>query len=1246
MKRKHTSVADCELRFVLITLDNHVTDSVQRAATKIRREAPGVHVAMHATASWGSDPSALERCLDDIAHGDIIVVTMLFMEDQIKALLPALQARREHCDAMICAMSAAEVMKLTRMGRFSMDGEAKGPVALLKRLRGKNGKAKSSAGAQQMTVLRQLPKILRFIPGTAQDVRVYFLTLQYWLASSDENLRRMICELIDHYAAGEREALRGQLSTGAPLEYPETGLYDPARKEPIFERVSDLPRPRKNEVGTVGVLIMRSYALAGNSAHYDRLIATLRERGLRVITAFASGLDARPAVEKYFIDKHGKPVIDALLSLTGFSLVGGPAYNDTAAAEEMLRELDVPYIAAHALEFQSIEQWENSTNGLMPVEATMMVAIPELDGATQPTVYGGRSDKAPTARGEGEHAMRAHPERVDILAARIEKLVALRHRPREQRRLAIVLFNFPPHSGNTGTAANLAVFQSLYNTLSRLRGEGYDVDVPDDVEALRSAIVEGNAAQYGALANVHTKVPADEHVAREPHLAEIEAQWGPVPGKQLTDGRSLFVMGAQFGSVFVGVQPGFGYEGDPMRLLFERGFTPTHAFTAFYRWIREDFGADALLHFGTHGALEFMPGKQVGMGEACWPQRLIGDTPHYYLYAANNPSEGLIAKRRAGATLISYLTPPITRADLYKGLQELKESIERWRAQQDEDETTRDELATLIQEQGVALELCAAEPAWNHASVGPVEDLRRDLIELEETLIPYGLHVVGEAPEAVEQADMLAAIAEASHGLTLTQEQALTLLDADADEKALCTALETDCPDPQALPEVIAHLRDTASKLAHNAELDALVHALDGRFVAPAPGGDLLRTTEVLPTGRNLHGFDPYRLPSKFAMQDGQRQTAALLARHEAVGNALPETVALVLWGSDNMKNEGGPIAQALALLGAEPRVDSYGRVCGAQLQSLEQLGRPRVDVVITLSGIFRDLLPMQTRMLAEAALLAASADEPADMNFVRKHALAYQAEHGCDLETAALRVFSNAEGAYGSNVNLLVDNSRWEDDGELADTYQSRKCFAYGADGKAASQAELLGSMLADVQLAYQNLDSIEVGITSLDQYFDTLGGIHRAVKRARGEDVPVYISDQTTGSGKVRTLEEQVALETRTRVLNPKWYESVLEHGFEGVRQIESHVTNTMGWSATTGQVAPWVYEQMSETFILDESMRQRLASLNPHSAVKVVHRLLEAHERQYWEPDEESLEALHRASEDLEDWLEGINGEEVAA
>ena len=346
MKRKHTSAADIRLRFVLLTLDNHVTDSVQRATRSLQREAPGVEVAVHAAAEWGGSPESLERCRDDIAGADIILVTMMFMEEHIKPILPSLQARRDHCDAMVCCMCGPEVMKLTRMGRFSMDGEAKGPLALLKRLRGKSRSSKGSAGAQQMTVLRQLPKILRFIPGTAQDLRAYFLTLQYWLASSDDNMQRMISHLIDRYAAGAREGLRGSLSTAAPVEYPENGLYDPDRKKRIFERLSELPGKRGTS-GTVGVLIMRSYVLAGNNEHYDALIRALRARGLRVITAFASGLDARPAVDKYFI-RDGVPQIDALLSLTGFSLVGGPAYNDARAAEQMLRELDVPYIAAHA----------------------------------------------------------------------------------------------------------------------------------------------------------------------------------------------------------------------------------------------------------------------------------------------------------------------------------------------------------------------------------------------------------------------------------------------------------------------------------------------------------------------------------------------------------------------------------------------------------------------------------------------------------------------------------------------------------------------------------------------------------------------------------------------------------------------------------------------------------------------------------------------------------------------------------
>ena len=326
--------------------------------------------------------------------------------------------------------------------------------------------------------------------------------------------------------------------------------------------------------------------------------------------------------------------------------------------------------------------------------------------------------------------------------------------------------------------------------------------------------------------------------------------------------------------------------------------------------------------------------------------------------------------------------------------------------------------------------------------------------------------------------------------------------------------------------------------------------------------------------------------------------------------------------------------------MGAQPRFDSYGRLAGAMLIPLETLGRPRIDAVMTLSGIFRDLLPLQIKLLAEAAFLAASADEPEDRNFVRKHALAYQRERGCDLETAALRVFGNADGTYGSNVNLLVDSGRWDDEDELAETYTRRKGFAYGRGGRPVQQAALLTSVLADVQLTFQNLDSIELGVTTVDTYFDTLGGISRAVQRAKGGTAaPVYIGDATRGAGTVRTLSEQVSLETRTRMLNPKWYEGMLEHGYEGVRQIEVHITNTMGWSATTGQVQPWVYKQLTETFVLDAAMRERLATLNPAASLKVANRLIEAFERSYWQPDAETLEALRRAGEELEDRLEGV-------
>ncbi|MBE1289920.1 MAG: magnesium chelatase subunit H [Rhodobacteraceae bacterium] len=1171
-------------RVVIVTLDSHAAGPAARVSERLSGEFPGLSVSVHASAEWAENPAALEEARLAVRHGDIIVANLLFIEEHITAILPDLQARRDACDAMIGVISAKEVVSLTRMGELDMLKPASGAMKLLKKLRG-SSKPNANSGHKQMTMLRRLPKILRFIPGKAQDLRAWFLTMQYWLGGSDDNVEQMIRFLVGRYSS--QSDLHGA-EAEAPIDYPELGLYHPdLPHNGITTDLADLPQP-ENPIATVGLLMMRSYILASDTAHYDGVIRQMQAAGLAVVPAFAGGLDGRPAISEYFTNDR----VDAMVSLTGFSLIGGPAYNDSAAAVEVLRDLDLPYIAAHPIEFQTLGQWAASGGGLGPVETTMLVALPEIDGATNPTVFGGRHG-ADGCQGCShmcqasacQKAMAPCHERIASLVEKTARLAVLRRKANRDKRISVVLFGFPPNAGAVGTAAYLSVFESLYNTLSTLKSEGYQVDLPASVDDLRAAVLKGNAAQYGQEANVADIVDADTILRNTPPLAAIEAAWGPAPGKVQSNGRGVFILGAHFGNVFVGVQPTFGYEGDPMRLLFETGFAPTHAFAQFYLWLRNTFKTDAILHFGMHGALEFMPGKQAGLGARDWPDRLIGEVPNIYLYASNNPSEATLAKRRSNAVTVTHLTPPLAASGLYKGLSELKDSLSRYRSLAP-DAHERADLAALIAMQAEAVDLDGSDP----------DHLWLTLLETETALIPDGLHVMGRPMGGAERAEHLRVMAET---------------------------------DPETLTRVDQLLQE-------DHELPALMRALSARYIAPVAGGDLIRSPDVLPTGRNIHAFDPFRMPTAFAMQDGAKQAQRLL---DAAGD-LPRSVAIVLWGSDNIKSDGGPIAQAMALMGAAPRFDGYGRLCGADLIPLAELGRPRIDVVMTLSGIFRDLLPLQTRMLAEAAYKAATADEPCAENFIRAHALDYAQKMGCDIEDAALRVFSNAEGAYGSNVNALVDSGAWGEEDELADAYEARKSFAYGRDGKAKKNASLLQAALGDVDLAYQNLESVELGVTTVDHYFDTLGGISRAVKRAKGSDAPVFIGDQTRGAGIVRSLQDQVALETRSRSLNPKWFEGMLKHGHEGVRQIEAQVTNTLGWSATTGQVEPWVYQRLSETFVLDEEMRRRLSALNPQASVRMANRLLEAFERNYWQPDDETLAALQASADELEDRLEGLD------
>ena len=819
-------------RIAIVTLDSHAAGPCDRVLARLQDDFPGLELHVFAAAEWGEDPAALEAARQGLAEADIVIANLLFLEEHIDAILPTLQARRDNCDAMIGIIADARIVKLTRMGALDMAAPSSGALKLLRRLRG-SSKPSSETGQRKMKILRRLPQILKFIPGKAQDLRAWFITMQYWLGSSDDNMEAMVRFLIGRYAARPKWQ---DAEAPAPREYPDAGLYHPDLPQRITTNPDDLPKRRKSKA-TVGVLMMRSYVLSSDTAHYDSVIRALEARGLQVIPAFAGGLDARPAIDQFF-QPDGVRKIDALLSLTGFSLVGGPAYNDNESAIKVLENLDVPYVSAHPLEFQTLDQWAASPQGLGPIETTMLIALPELDGATVPTVFAGRHGPKGCAgchvncNATASKAMAPCPERIEVLAKRMDRLAALRTSRVAERKLAIVLFGFPPNAGAAGTAAHLDVFASLLNTLKALKTEGYDLEPPETPEALREAVLGGSAEIYGQEANVAAKVSADCIVRNTPWLDEIEASWGPAPGRAQTDGRDVFVLGCQFGNIFVGLQPGFGYEGDPMRLLFEHGFAPTHAFAQFYLWLRNHFGADAVLHFGMHGALEFMPGKQTGPGGADWPDRLIGDLPNVYLYAANNPSEASLAKRRSGAVTVSHLTPPLSSAGLYKGLAELKDSLGRWRALPP-NATGRADLEALIADQAAAVDLDGTDPSA----------LWHTLLDTEGALIPEGLHVVGEP---------------------MADQPRSNYLDL--------------------LPDLDAKARsEMDAALSRDTELPALIRALEGRFTPPVPGGDLLRNPDILPTGRNIHAFDPFRMPTAYACQDGAKQAALLLETHDTL---------------------------------------------------------------------------------------------------------------------------------------------------------------------------------------------------------------------------------------------------------------------------------------------------------------------------------------------------------------------------
>jgi magnesium chelatase subunit H len=1313
------------VKVVYVVLEPQYQSALSGAVHKINRTHPDIAVEMSGyLIEELRDDGNYEEFKRDVAAANIFIASLIFLEDLAEKIVAAVTPVKDQLDVSVVFPSMPAVMRLNKMGSFSLAqiGQSKSVIGTFMKKR----KEKSGAGFQDamLKLLRTLPTVLKYLPiEKAQDARNFMLSFQYWLGGNEENLENFLLMLADKYVftaeKGEvRAADAPSFDYNEPITYPDIGIWHPLAPS-MFEDAKeyfnwyasrkDLPEAqRRGDCPTIGLVLQRTHLVTGDDAHYVSVVSEFEARGARIIPVFAGGLDFSKPVDAYFYDPIDRDltIVDAVVSLTGFALVGGPAKQDHPKAIVALKRLNRPYMVALPLLFQTTEEWQESELGLHPIQVALQIALPELDGAIEPIIMSGRdgsTGKSITLQ-----------DRVETLAERALKWANLRRKPQIEKKIAITVFSFPPDKGNVGTAAYLDVFGSIYKVLEGLKGDGYQVgDLPEDAHKLMLEVLHDAEAQYNSPElNIAYRMSVPEYEALTPYHERLHESWGPAPGNLNTDGQNMLIFGKHFGNVFIGVQPTFGYEGDPMRLLFSRSASPHHGFAAYYTYLERVWQADAVLHFGTHGSLEFMPGKQMGMSDTCYPDSLIGSIPNLYYYAANNPSEATIAKRRSYAETISYLTPPAENAGLYKGLKELGELISSYQSMKDGPRGIQ--IVDTIMDKARICNLDKDVDLPDESSANLDQDQRDTIVgkiyikimEIESRLLPCGLHVIGKPPTAEEAIATLVNIAS----LDREEEQMLSLprvianslyrniddifknsdqgvlndvqllndiqqasraavramVVAQQDEEGRVSktsmfgnlfagfsnkqepwieslhGLGYTNVDSETLKPLFEFLQFCLKQIVADNELGGLLTGLNGEYINPGPGGDPIRNPDVLPTGKNIHALDPQSIPTEAAVQAAKVVVDRLIERQRADNDgAYPETIACVLWGTDNIKTYGESLAQVLWMVGVKPMTDAFGRVNKLEMLSLEELGRPRIDVVVNCSGVFRDLFINQMALLDKAVKMAAEADEPLEMNYVRKHAIAQAAELGVSVRDAATRVFSNASGSYSSNINLAVENGTWENEEELQNMYLARKGFAFNADnpGIMKHSEDLFRASLKTADVTFQNLDSAEISLTDVSHYYDS--DPTKIVSRLRddGKKPTSFMADTTTANAQIRTLSETVRLDSRTKLLNPKWYEGMLSHGYEGVRELSKRLVNTMGWSATADAVDNWVYEDANTTFMKDKEMQQRLLDLNPNSFRKMVTTLLEANGRGYWDTDEENLDRLRELYQEVEDKIEGV-------
>ncbi|MFI1201161.1 cobaltochelatase subunit CobN [Streptomyces sp. NPDC020883] len=1045
---------------------------------------------------------------------------------------------------------------------------------------------------------------------------------------------------------------------------------------------------------TVAVLYYRAHHMSGNTRFVHDLCDQIERAGGRPLPRFVASLRS-PEPELIEELRAADAIVTTVLAAGGTRPAEASAGGDDESWDAgALAALDVPILQALCLT-GSRAAWEENDEGLSPLDAASQIAVPEFDGRLITVPFSFKEideDGLPVYVADAERAAR-----VAGIAVRHARL---RHIPAAEKRLALVLSAYPTKHSRIGNAVGLDTPASAVELLRRLRAEGYDFgDEPvpglasGDGDELIYALIEAGGHDQEwlteeQLARNPVRIPAADYrrwyATLPQELREsVEEHWGPPPGEMFVD-RSrnpegdIVLAALRRGNLLILIQPPRGFGENPIAIYHDPDLPPSHHYLAAYRWIAAPtadggFGADAMVHLGKHGNLEWLPGKNAGLSAACGPDAALGDLPLVYPFLVNDPGEGTQAKRRVHATLVDHLVPPMARADSYGDIARLEQLLDEYAAISSMDPAKlpaiRAQIWTLIQAAKLDHDLGLEERPDDDGFDDFLLHVDGWLCEVKDAQIRDGLHVLGAAPAGEARVNLVLAILRARQiwggtaalpglrealGLDESAATRTAADDAEALARGLVQAMEDADWDPAAAarvaeghPAAVADILDFAARevvprlAATTDELDHALHALNGGFVPAGPSGSPLRgLVNVLPTGRNFYSVDPKAVPSRLAWETGQALADSLLDRYRDDNGDWPESVGLSLWGTSAMRTSGDDVAEALALLGVRPVWDDASRrVTGLEAIPLDELGRPRIDVTLRISGFFRDAFPHVIGLLDDAVRLAAGFDEPAERNFVRAHAQADLAAHG-DERRATTRIFGSRPGTYGAGLLQLIDSRDWRTDADLAEVYTVWGGYAYGRGLEGRPAREEMETAYKRIAVAAKNTDTREHDIADSDDYFQYHGGMVATVKALKGKAPEAYIGDSTRPETvRTRTLVEETSRVFRARVVNPRWIEAMRRHGYKGAFELAATVDYLFGYDATTGVVADWMYDKLAQTYVLDPENRAFLQEANPWALHGIAERLLEAESRGMWEkPDAETLAALREAFLETEGELEG--------